>query len=391
MPDLFPRTRRALAVDHVLGQLMGILIAVALLAAWGLWFVVAPLTVYRTSEEARLETMARVHPIDATLAGRIVRTSLALGSEVQAGEVLVELDAATQELALAEERTRFAARPPQIAALMREIATEQRALESTRAAASTSLEAAQIRRQHAAEVSRIADDVAARYLALTKSQFGSMVEYLRVASQAEQAHAADDATRFEFKRLQQDLKWQDDDRLAHIAALDRESERLIGEQNTAAAAIARLEQEIEKRRLRAPVSGRIAALAPEMRPGAFVGEGARMGAIVPSQETMAVAEFVPSVALGHIQPGQETTLRLAGFPWVQYGSIPARVRDVASEPRDGRIRVEFAVDAARAPRIPLRNGLPGTVEVAIERASPAVLVLRAAGRLLTKPAPASHD
>jgi membrane fusion protein (multidrug efflux system) len=210
-------------------------------------------------------------------------------------------------------------------------------------------------------------------------------------SQAEQARAADDAARFEFGRLQQDLKWQDDDRLAHIASLDRESERLIGEQKTTAAAIARLEQEIEKRRLRAPVSGRIAALAPEMQPGAFIGEGARVCAIVPSQETMAVAQFVPSAALGHIQPGQEATLRLAGFPWAQYGSIPARVRNVASEPRDGRIRVEFAVDAARAPRIPLQNGLPGTVEVAVERASPAVLVLRAVGRLLTEPAPASPD
>ena len=128
-----------------------------------------------------------------------------------------------------------------------------------------------------------------------------------------------------------------------------------------------------------------------MQSGAFVAEGARVCAIVPSQETMAVPQFVPSAALGHIQPGQEATLRLAGFPWAQYGSIPARVRNVASEPRDGRIRIEFAVDSARPGRIPLQNGLPGTVEVAVERASPAVLVLRAVGRLLTEPAPASPD
>jgi membrane fusion protein (multidrug efflux system) len=94
-----------------------------------------------------------------------------------------------------------------------------------------------------------------------------------------------------------------------------------------------------------------------------------------------VAEFAPSQAVGRIAPGQRARVRLEGFPWAQHGTVPGSVSQIGSEMRDGRIRVELALDAARSP-IPLRHGLPGTVEVEVERVSPALLVLRAAGKLL---------
>ena len=51
--------------------------------------------------------------------------------------------------------------------------------------------------------------------------------------------------------------------------------------------------------------------------------------------------------------------------------------------RDGNVRVELSVQPDADSRIPLQHGLPGSVEIEIERASPATLVLRAAGKLLT--------
>ena len=48
--------------------------------------------------------------------------------------------------------------------------------------------------------------------------------------------------------------------------------------------------------------------------------------------------------------------------------------------RDGRIRVELAVNRHSASRIPMQHGLPGTVQVQVERISPASLVLRVVGR-----------
>jgi membrane fusion protein (multidrug efflux system) len=73
---------------------------------------------------------------------------------------------------------------------------------------------------------------------------------------------------------------------------------------------------------------------------------------------------------------------LHGFPWAQYGVIDATVQSAAREVRDGRVRVEFAV-VRGAPLIPLQHGLPGTLEVHVEDLTPAELVLRAAGRMIT--------
>jgi membrane fusion protein (multidrug efflux system) len=55
---------------------------------------------------------------------------------------------------------------------------------------------------------------------------------------------------------------------------------------------------------------------------------------------------------------------------------------VASEPQGGQVRVELSLGGAPAGRIPLEHGLPGVAEVEVERATPAELVLRAAGRLV---------
>jgi hypothetical protein len=50
------------------------------------------------------------------------------------------------------------------------------------------------------------------------------------------------------------------------------------------------------------------------------------------------------------------------------------------------VRVELLVNGTGA-RIPVQHGLPGSVEVQVEYASPASLTLRAAGRLVAAPTP----
>ena len=60
---------------------------------------------------------------------------------------------------------------------------------------------------------------------------------------------------------------------------------------------------------------------------------------------------------------------------------PGRVltSSVAGETHDGTVRVELLLDREQAPVIPLQHGLPARVDVEIERASPASLVLRSVG------------
>jgi hypothetical protein len=54
------------------------------------------------------------------------------------------------------------------------------------------------------------------------------------------------------------------------------------------------------------------------------------------------------------------------------------VSSSASELRDGRVRVELAL-TGRPAGMRLQHGLPGRVEIEVERLSPAALVMRAAG------------
>ena len=65
--------------------------------------------------------------------------------------------------------------------------------------------------------------------------------------------------------------------------------------------------------------------------------------------------------------------------------MAATVAKVASEPRSGQVRVELAIHPDSSSPIPLQHGLPGTVEVEVDRLSPAALILRIGGKLLARP------
>ncbi len=95
-----------------------------------------------------------------------------------------------------------------------------------------------------------------------------------------------------------------------------------------------------------------------------------------------VASFEPAIALGRIYPGQPATMRLDGFPWAQYGTIQATVQRVATAIEHGRVQVELTINANPRSQVPLQQGLPGDVEIEVERISPALLLLRAAGTLI---------
>ena len=120
-----------------------------------------------------------------------------------------------------------------------------------------------------------------------------------------------------------------------------------------------------------------------LRVGAVVKEGDRLGSIVPAGRLMVVAQYPAQAAFGRIRTGQPATLRLEGFPWAEFGTVSATVARVAQEVRDGNVRVELAVDANSSFRGKLEHGMPGTLEVTVERLPPLSLVLRTAGQWLT--------
>jgi multidrug resistance efflux pump len=127
MTSSFFRSERFLESETFKRGAWGLLIVTILLALWVAWFFRARVAVYAVSEVADLEVDRAAHPVESQYSGRVVTSSLALDREVEAGEVLIALDADMQKLQLTEERTKLSAQGPQIQALEDQIAAEERA------------------------------------------------------------------------------------------------------------------------------------------------------------------------------------------------------------------------------------------------------------------------
>ena len=180
---------------------------------------------------------------------------------------------------------------------------------------------------------------------------------------------------------------------SELAGLERELEQLEGRQTQEQLVIESLRHEIDLRSIRAPVSGNLGEVA-RVHVGSVVEAGDRMGVVVPPGSLQVAADFPPDVALGRVRHGQPARLRLKGFPWMEFGTLSLVVNSVGSEVSNGTIRVQLEIVGDVPPEIPMQHGLPGSVEVEVERVSPGELVLRAAGRVLERPgtsARASHD
>jgi membrane fusion protein (multidrug efflux system) len=371
----------ALAVDGFSRSLAGMLLAVALLGGWTAWFVLSRVAVYEVTQTARLEVGRAAHSVEAPVAGRVVMTHLTIGQEVEAGAVLVELDAEAQHLQREEARVRLAALAVQLTARRKEVMAEEAAWQSERQAAQGALDEAHARYREAEVAVRSAEEEAEFYTRLQVRGLAAQLDLVRTKAEVQKRRAATDTHRLAIRRLEGEQRTRERDRLTRLERFKREVVQLEGDMATAAATIERLEHEIEQRRIRAPVAGRLGAVAA-LQIGAVVRQGDPLGAILPPSALKIVAHFPPPAALGRLQPHQPARLRLAGFPWTQYGSIAATVASVAHEVRDGQIRVELSLTPDAMSAIPLQHGLPGTVEVEVERIAPVTLVLRAVGKRL---------
>ncbi len=384
MATPFSRSMRSLTADGFRSSLVGIVIAVALLLGWAVWFCFAQVTLYEVTTTARLEVERAVYPIEAPVVGRVVATHLALGREVQAGEVLVELESDAQRLELEAERTRLAAVTAQLDGIRQEIMAEEEAQRQERQAAPAALKEAQARYREAEVAARAAQEETDIYTRMQERGLASQLDFLRVTTEARKRRAAADALRLAVGRLEGEQRTRESDRKVRLERLKREATQLAGQRAEARAAIERPEYEITRRLIRSPVAGRLGEVGL-VQVGVVVREGDKLSAVVPPGALKVIAYFLPSTALGRIQPGQPAYLRLEGFPWMQYGTVTARVTHVASELRDKLLRVELTVDAVATSPIPFQHGLPGTIEVEVDHVSPATLVLRTAGLLLAAP------
>ena len=375
MAASFARTTRALTLDSPRWPLAALGVAGAVLAAWLIWFVGSSVSLYEVSRQARLEVGSAAREVSPVQSGRLVATSLKIGRVVRRGEVLLELDASAERLRLADAERRLADYPARLASIRREMGALGAADAGDQAGALAAARSAQARLREADTAARFAGDLARRQMADAAIGGTPKSEALKAEAEARRAAETRSALAEEARKTSFDASTRRNQNVARIEELAQARLALASERDAAAAEISQLRVAIENRQVRAPVDGTIAEVQP-LEPGAVVGAGQRLATIVPRGDLILVAEFDPASALGRIQPGQAATLRLAGYPWAQYGTVAARVERVAGELRNGRLRVELRATRNSVRGVTLAHGLAGTVEVEVERVSPAHLLAR---------------
>ena len=353
-----------------------------LLAAWAAWFMFARLSVYAASHSARLEVDTAPNPVDAPVSGRVLQSHLNLGARVVQGDILVQLDAEVFELELAKAAARLTALDPQIAALRKEIVADERAAVGEGVAALAAHDEAESLRKSLDALARLKSTEMSQLELLRQQRIVAELESSRMKSEAEQRGAEAEAARTGVRRLGGEGIANRGDRRARLARLELEIAQLEALRSEGQAHMRTLTRQVELRTIRAPVSGRLGDVMA-LRAGAVVDAGTHLAVVVPSGGLRVVAFFEPQAAVGRVHPGQLGRVRLLGFPWTKYGALAVRVTNVGSEPTEGMVRVELAVAREPGNTAPFEHGLPGIVEVKVERTSPVAMVLDAAGRFVT--------
>jgi membrane fusion protein (multidrug efflux system) len=375
----FPRTDERLQGGRDATTAWVLIGAVLLIAAWLAWAMVARVSLYAVSTEARVELESATYPISSPFLGRVVSADLRVGRSVQRGELLVEIDSMPQQLQLREALAEQEGLAPQLVQLQAQINAQRGALTQERAATVMAGEEASSRSEEARIAVETAQAEAVRMRTLQRQGLVAARDLEKAESELRMRKEGAAALQTAGRRVPQEQRARDGTRLAQLAELEGALAALQGRDATLKVAIERLQYEIERRHIRAPVDGRIGEAAT-LRAGAVVDEAEKLGSIVPAGRLIVVAQYAAQDAFGRIRPGQHGVMRLQGFPWAEFGVASATVREVAQEIRDGKVRVELVLEASPDFRGRLDHGMPGSIEVTVDSLSPLALLLRTAGQ-----------
>ena len=141
-------------------------------------------------------------------------------------------------------------------------------------------------------------------------------------------------TRLRHEEIQRKLASQQ----AQLADLHLQQEQLPGKQATRQADLRNQLSELQQRLIEvksrrefavvAPIAGRVTAI--QAKQGQTVTPQQSLLTIIPVDAKFEAELFVPTRAVGFIQPGQQVYLRYQAFPYQRYGLYEGRVKHVAS-------------------------------------------------------------
>jgi membrane fusion protein (multidrug efflux system) len=382
MATAFSRTLRSLEADQFRSTALIFLAVACLLALWGWWATHSHVGLYEVTENARLEIDNAVYPLQAPSAGRVVSASLSIGQQVKEGDVLVELESDPQGLEVKEQQARLTTIDPNVKALRAQVEAEEAARTQERQSSQAAIEQSQLKLKEVKPQLEYAQSEFRRYTNLVQMGLSSGRQLEKARADVEGLELSQKTLASEAGKLEQEQRTRDSERTVRVEKLNEEIRRLEGDRTSMNATLSRLGNEVARRKIRAPIAGRIGE-AEILHAGSVVAPGDKLAAIVPEGRLLIVAQFPPPAAFGRIHPGQTARMRLRGFSWTEYGAVRARVERVADEVRDGTVRVELSVLDSPGLRVPLRHGMPGSIEVEVEDATPATLLMRTAGQVFS--------
>jgi membrane fusion protein (multidrug efflux system) len=381
----FSRTLRALRADGLTGWAVRAFLAALLLSVWAWWFFLGGITLWAVSESARAEIRDQVSPIESPVDGQVVAVHFTRGQEVSKGDLLVELEALQQEgqrEALGLELESMRARRDD---LTDRIGAARQALNLWLNASQATVAEKEARLDEARSAADLAASEEARTRELFNQNLVSQGELDRAVAEREQKQAQAESAAAAAAGADSERAVERARRTAEIDEMQGDLDALLPSIRAEESKLATLEEEVGQRKIRAPATGRLARVA-DIRPGSRVEAGEELARVLPSGRIGAVAWYQPAEAVGRVRRGQHARMRLDAFPSTQFGTIPATVVVVDSEDTDGRIQVDLDFDSEPT-NLELEHGMPGRVEVEVERISPASLLMRAVGKMLDQPAP----
>ena len=381
MPSSFIHTMRSL--EHAERRALWLAPALVVLAAWLVWMTCARVAVYASAARARIEVSRMANRVSALEEGKIVMLRCELGRRVERGEVLVEIDSSVERAQLGEQLADLSSMRARAAAIRDQIAAERGRRESRSRMDQLATEQAAFGRQQAEVAATRQQELTTIAQQLHEQRFAPRVDAVNaeadlVGTRLRLANAG-----VEIERLRASQQYEDRSELAKIAELKRQLAELEAEQPLKAAAIETAQAKIARRRIVAPVSGRLGNIT-RLQVGDVIKPGEVIATVIPADDVHVVAELAPDDAVGRVLPGQPARVRLSAFSWLEFGTVDATVTHVANEPLDGTIRVELVVNPRRLRDIPIQHGLTGTVDIQTDDVAPWVLLMRSIGATFGK-------
>ena len=356
--------------------LVGVLLVLAGLSAWG---VLAHVPVYAVAMHTPLALDPALQVMMTPVAGQVRVTHLQVGREVEAGEVLVELDSTDQRLQLEEAQQHLLALEAHRTARRQEGAALETAWQATVQAAQAAHEEAQTRHDDAMRALQVAQEKVQRLGPLSP------------LADLQPQKTAVETTRRSLQQLEHTQQVQAAEWRARLAQHQREVVVLEGDLAVATAQLARLAHTLEGSQLRAPSAGRLGAVA-SLLPGMIIQAGAWLGVLGPRGAFLVTADVPPAVAGGRLRAGQPAWLRFTSEPGRPAGTLPATVVEVAEAGPDASVHVVLRLAPEALAQLPLQPLAVGTVVVEVAQVAPITHVVRTLsqplwGRPRTPPVP----